>query len=57
MARPRKLTPLKERDVYEQRKRGVSLTEIAYKNGISVKTVERIYKRIDAEEREVKNNG
>lgn len=57
MARPRKLTPLEERGVYEQRKRGVSLTEIAYKNGISVKTVERISKRIEEEEREVKNNG
>ena len=55
MPRPRKLTPIEERAIYEQRKQGVSLTEIAYKNGVSVKTVERTCQRVE-EESEVQKN-
>ena len=50
---PRKLTPIEEHSIYGMKSGGASYAEIAYKHNISVKTVERIIKRI-AQEREVK---
>lgn len=47
MGRKRKLTPRKEQQVYNMRKSGISVTEVAYKNGISTKTVQRIVNRIN----------
>lgn len=54
MPRPRKLTPIEEQAVYQMKKQGVPTTEIAYKNGISTRTVDRIVKRIEKGE---KDNG
>jgi len=45
--RKRKLTPRKEQQVYNMRKSGISVTEVAFKNGISTKTVQRIINRIN----------
>jgi len=48
--RKRKLNPIEEMIVYEQKTAGkISIAEIAYKNEISTKTVERITKRIHEE--------
>lgn len=47
--RPRKLTPIEERSIYGMKSEGASYAEIAYKHDISVKTVERIIKRIEQE--------
>lgn len=47
--RKRKLTPDEEERVYEQRVKGVSVTEVAYNNGISTKTVQRIVNRFKKE--------
>lgn len=49
--RPRKLTPIEELSIYEARSNGASYAEIAFKSNISVKTVERIIKRIEEERR------
>lgn len=53
---PRKLTPIEESGVYEARKAGTSVVDIAYTYKISVRTVDRIVKRVE-EEREVKADG
>lgn len=50
--RRRKLTPIEERLVYDQRIEGKSVTEVAYINGISTKTVQRIVNRIKQLEEE-----
>lgn len=55
MPRQRKLTPIEERIIYTQRKQGVPLTELAYKNGVSVKTVERTCQRVEKESEVQKN--
>lgn len=47
MARPRKLTPRKEQAIYDMKIQGVSETEIAYKNDISTRTVNRIVNRVE----------
>lgn len=49
---PRKLTPIEEAGVYEARKAGASVVDIAYTYKISVRTVDRIIKRVE-QEREV----
>jgi DNA invertase Pin-like site-specific DNA recombinase len=51
MARPRKLTPLEEYAAYGLRKSGVSYAEIAHNNGVSVRTIERIIKRIEIDKK------
>ena len=53
---PRKLTPIEEAGVYEARKTGTPVVDIAYTYKISVRTVDRIVKRVE-EEREVKADG
>jgi hypothetical protein len=53
--RKRKLTPIEERLVYEQRKEGKSVTEVAYFNGISTKTVQRTVNRMKQLEEEGKD--
>lgn len=50
--RRRKLTPIEERLVYDQRIEGKSVTEVAYINGVSTKTVQRIVNRIKQLEEE-----
>lgn len=47
MARPRKLTAREEQAIYEMKIEGVSETEIAYKNDISTRTVNRIVNRVE----------
>lgn len=44
--RVRKLNPEEEYLIYKQRIAGASVVELAYKNKISTRTVERIVKRI-----------
>jgi len=56
MARPRKLTPLEEYAAYGLRKSGVSYAEIAHNNGASVRTIERIIKRIETD-KSLRNRG
>jgi DNA-directed RNA polymerase specialized sigma24 family protein len=46
---PRKLSPLEETGVYEAKINGTPIAEIAYKFGISVRTVDRIVKRVKNE--------
>lgn len=50
--RRRKLTPIEERLIYEQRNSGTSIVELAYNNKISTRTVERIIKRIKEQDKE-----
>ncbi|HHY76862.1 MAG TPA: hypothetical protein GX500_08885 [Firmicutes bacterium] len=50
--RKRKLTPLEEVHVYQEYKAGKTHAEIAYKNGISVSTLQRIINRKRMEEEE-----
>lgn len=45
----RKLTPDEEKDVYLLKIKGVNIVEIAFKFGISTRTVERICKRVEEE--------
>ncbi|WP_288925341.1 hypothetical protein [Aminobacterium colombiense] len=47
--RPRKLTPLEELALANEKKNGATLTELAYNYGVSVWTVERIVKRQGAQ--------
>lgn len=54
--RKRKLTPIEEKLVYEMRKEGRSVTEVAYLHGVSTKTVQRTVNRIqqlDAEDNQL----
>ena len=44
--RQKKLNPIEEQLIYDQRIAGASVVELAYKNNISTRTVERIIKRI-----------
>lgn len=46
--RPRKLTPLEERAIVRQYAKGVNITELAYKNGISESTLFRILRKAKA---------
>lgn len=55
MARPRKLTPIEEQAIYSMKLSGISVTEIAFKNSISVRTVERIVRRIENEKQAKKS--
>lgn len=44
--RPRKLTPVEEMAVYQLYKEQLSITEIAYKFGVSVPTILRITRKM-----------
>lgn len=52
--RQKKLSPIEEQLIYDQRIAGASVVELAYNNEISTRTVERIIKRIK-EQNESKN--
>ena len=55
MARPRKLTHEEEELIYKNKIAGISIAELAFKNGVSAKTIERTCKRVKALEE--KKNG